>query len=190
MLDPSTLDPMIVVQYAALAGVMGTAVVLDVKHQWIPNSLTYPAALVGLGLGFLVGGWDGLLSSFLGFLLGFGILFLGFMFGGGVGGGDVKLGGALGAMTGLSTTGFGLMYTGLLAGAMAFAVLIWKGRLLSSLRNIGRFMFTSFVPGLEVEELKEENQEFFPLGVAIVGGFLWALVEQQLGAKPFLDLGF
>ncbi len=186
-------DPMVgtwgAIALGATVGVMGTALVSDVKYGRIPNKLTYPAILAGVALGFLTGGTEGMWSSFAGFGLGFGVLFGGMMFGG-IGGGDVKLAAALGALVGLPATALGLLYMCLCSGAMAFAILIWKGKLFASLRRIGRYMFTSLLPFLETEELKEEDSDPFPLGVAIVAGFAWAMIETHFGAAPLLELTF
>lgn len=172
------------VTMSASAAVMAGALYSDLKRGTIPNSLTYPAIALGLVLGYVVGGTEGLLSSVQGCALGFVILFLGFMFGG-IGGGDVKLAAALGALTGFATTALGLMYMGLLAGALALGIITWKGKLLSSLKNMWRYIFTSLVPALETEQLDEQNSDGFPLGIAIVGGWAWALIEQQLGVSLF-----
>ncbi|MEE2827680.1 MAG: prepilin peptidase [Myxococcota bacterium] len=173
------------------AAVMVTIVVADLRSARIPNRLTYPAALAGLllhlgaGLQYSDPGWWARLSdSLLGLSLGFGVLFLGFLFGG-IGGGDVKACAALGALAGLGTTASGLIYMGLIGGAMALSIMIWKGKLFRSLLNMGRFFLTALTPGLSVEMPKEENSDPFPLGVAISGGFAWAIVgEGWLGYEP------
>lgn len=179
----------------ASATVMGVAAVSDLRFQRIPNKLTYPAAVAGVVMHCLVGFvhanetiLSGLKESLLGLALGFGVLFLGYMFGG-IGGGDVKLAAALGAMVGLDVTGNGLLYMGLLGGAMALSIMIWKGKLIASLRRMGRFFLSAFVPFLEVEMPKVEDSDIFPLGVAISGGFAWAMVEVNLlHAEPVIDV--
>ncbi len=171
----------------ASAAVMASALYTDLRKGVIPNALTYPAVFLGVALAYAAGGTDQVISSVLGCGLGFGVLFLGFMFGG-IGGGDVKLAGALGALTGLGVTVLGLLYMGLLSGAMALAIMIWKGKLLASLKNMWRFMYTSLIPFLETESLDAENSEKFPLGVAIVGGWAWALVEQYRGVSSILGI--
>jgi prepilin peptidase CpaA len=170
-----------VLTVGASAVVMGGALWSDLRYQRIPNVLTYPAFVAGFVLAFAHGGLDGVLSAALGAALGFFVLFVGYMFGG-IGGGDVKLAAALGALAGLDITTLGLLYMGLLAGVLAFGILIWKGKLLASLRRMGRFLFTALIPFLETEKLDVQNSDPFPLGVAIVGGFAWALVETHFGA--------
>jgi prepilin peptidase CpaA len=84
-----------------------TAAVTDFRTKKIPNRLTVPAfaaALVYHGaVGAWTGGWGGfgaaLLTSLGGFGVGFGILLLLWLIGGG-GAGDVKLMGAIGAWLG------------------------------------------------------------------------------------------
>src|SRR5258708_36427737 len=73
----------------------------DVKARRIPNRLTYPAILIGLGLQGALHGWKGLLLSASGGLLFGGVLML-FHLVRAMGAGDVKLATALGCMAGLA----------------------------------------------------------------------------------------
>src|SRR2546422_1723492 len=75
----------------------------DVKARRIPNRLTYPAILIGLGLQGALHGWRGLLLSAGGGLLFGGVLML-FHLVRAMGAGDVKLATALGCMAGLAGT--------------------------------------------------------------------------------------
>src|SRR6266478_426171 len=75
----------------------------DVKTRRIPNRLTYPAVLVGLGLHGALQGWRGLLLSAGGGLLFGGVLML-FHLVRAMGAGDVKLATALGCLAGLAGT--------------------------------------------------------------------------------------
>ncbi len=168
--------------------VMSTAAVSDLRFHRIPNKLTYPAAAAGLLLHLGANGWIGLKDSLLGLALGFGVLFICYMFGG-IGGGDVKLAAALNALVGFEVTQLGLLYMGLLGGAMALSIMIWKGKLFGSLKRMGRFFLSVFVPFLETEMPKAEDSDVFPLGVAISCGFAWAMVELGLlHAEPFLRI--
>ncbi len=194
MIHPETAGVWGWLGIATSAGVMTSMVYGDLREAKIPNKLTYSAAVAGIVLHF-VAAWatDGAVtwwSGLAGFALGFGILFAGFVFGG-IGGGDVKACGALGALTGLETTGYGLLYMGLAGGAMALSIMIWKGKLWFSLKNMGRFFFSALTPGLAVEMPKEENSDKFPLGVAIAIGFAWAMIEDgYLDAVPLFDTIF
>ena len=75
------------------------AAVIDLRTKRIPNYLTVPAALLGLAYhSFAPTGW-GIGVSLAGFAIGFSLLLLPWLLGGG-GMGDVKLLGALGAWLG------------------------------------------------------------------------------------------
>ncbi len=79
------------------------AAVWDVRQRRIPNKLTLPVFALGWIYQGVFHGWDGLADAGLGFLLGFGILFVLWVIGGG-GGGDVKLMGALSVWLGFHMT--------------------------------------------------------------------------------------
>lgn len=84
---------------AAVALFATAAALSDIRRRKIPNALTVPAAIAGLAFHVLTAGWAGALMSFNGFLVGFALLLIPFVLGGG-GGGDVKLLAALGAWLG------------------------------------------------------------------------------------------
>ena len=79
------------------------AAVCDVRERRIPNKLTLPVFALGWVYQGAFNGWDGLADAGLGFLLGFGMLFVLWVIGGG-GGGDVKLMGALSVWLGFHLT--------------------------------------------------------------------------------------
>lgn len=79
------------------------AAVSDLRSRRIPNKLTFPMFLLGLVFQTVFAGWGGLADAGLGFLVGFGTLFLLWLVGGG-GGGDVKLMGALSVWLGFRAT--------------------------------------------------------------------------------------
>lgn len=196
MLEPQSAGTWGWLALGVSAGVMITIVVADLRSARIPNKLTYPAALAGLVLHLgaaiqnpQMSWWSGLGESFGGLALGFFVLFAGFLFGG-IGGGDVKACAALGAIAGVGTTVYGLLYMGLIGGALALSIMIWKGKLFRSLANMSRFFITALTPGLTTEMPKEENSDPFPLGVAISGGFAWAMVEAGwFDAKSLIGFG-
>jgi prepilin peptidase CpaA len=75
------------------------AALLDVRTRRLPNWLTVSACAAGLVFQVSRGGFAGLGTALGGFAVGFGILFVLWLIGGG-GGGDVKLMGALGVWLG------------------------------------------------------------------------------------------
>lgn len=80
-----------------------TAAVIDVRSKRLPNWLTVSAGVMALIFHTVTGGLSGLGGSLLGFAVGFSILFVLWLIGGG-GGGDVKLMGAVGAWLGWRMT--------------------------------------------------------------------------------------
>ena len=117
------LDTGHLIALGTLAMVLTITAFTELKEQRIPNWVT----LGGLGIGLLLGYFPGGISlgaSFGGFLVGFGFLFLFYMFGG-MGGGDVKLMGAVGALLGYPLIKTAVVYTALIGGCMAFVKIIW-----------------------------------------------------------------
>ena len=88
-----------IIQLACVAGLTLVATATDLKNRRIPNWLTVSAAVLGLVFHVATAGVAGLWFSLGGFGVGFGILFVLWLIGGG-GGGDVKLMGAVGAWVG------------------------------------------------------------------------------------------
>ncbi len=148
-----------------------SAAVTDLKWNKIFNLQTYPAIICGIPLHSLMAGWDGALFSFSGFLVGSALLFVFFLMGG-VGAGDVKLLGAIGALKGITFVLWTMFYTGLIGGAMAISLIIWKGAAGHTLKNMFRFLRHPLT--IQDEERKKENL-YIPYGVAISAGCLWAL---------------
>jgi prepilin peptidase CpaA len=100
MLDLSLGSTVLVVVAAAFTAV---AAACDLSTKRIPNALTLPVFAAGWIYQVVDRGWVGLGDAGAGFLLGFGLLFVLWMIGGG-GGGDVKLMGALSVWLGFRLT--------------------------------------------------------------------------------------
>lgn len=154
----------------------------DWRSRRIPNWLTVPALLVGIGVNTLALGWAGARESLLGAGLGLGLL-LPFVLLRSLGGGDWKLVGALGAFLGPSRLIAVLLATVLVAGAMAIVLIIWKRRISQTLRNIAHILtalFTFHVPG---SELSLDNPESLkvPFGVAVAVTVVLYTVRQAWG---------
>lgn len=71
----------------------------DLKYRMIKNWVVLPAALIGLLLGYMNNGWDGLLFSLQGWVTGAGIFIVAWALGFS-GAGDAKLMGAFGSLIG------------------------------------------------------------------------------------------
>ena len=89
----------IIIFVLAVAGYTSVAAALDLRMHRIPNYVTVPAAVLGLAYHCVAPTGMGPLVSLAGFALGFVLLLLPALFGGG-GMGDVKLLAALGAWLG------------------------------------------------------------------------------------------
>jgi len=141
---------------------------MDLRSRRIPNWLTVPALLSGIALNALASGWPGLKTSLLGAGLGL-LILLPFVFLRSLGAGDWKLAGALGAFVGPAVLADLLMGSVFVAGVMALILVIYKRRLLVTLRNIGRLlrsMLTFHMPGPEVSLDNPESLKV-PYGVAL-----------------------
>jgi prepilin signal peptidase PulO-like enzyme (type II secretory pathway) len=88
-----------VIRIALMVAAAAVAVVTDLRERRIPNALTLPLAIAGLGIGAVSGGLGGLVMALVGCLAG-GLLFLLPAAKLGWGMGDLKLAAALGAMGG------------------------------------------------------------------------------------------
>ena len=104
--------------------------------------------------------------------MGFGFLFIFYMFGG-VGGGDVKLMGAAGALLGSKLIQPALFYTAVIGAFLAIMMVIWRRdfwvRLAGGLRRL------AFWQAHETHELGQSPAVVVPYGVAIAVGCLLAL---------------
>ncbi len=164
------------------------AILLSVIAGWtdwtsrrIPNWLTVPGFAVGVGLSTFFGGGSGLKESLLGAGLAFALL-LPFWLLRSLGAGDLKFAVALGAYTGPGRLIDILIGSVFVAGVMALALVIYKRRLLETLRNIGHILIslvTFRLPGSHVT-IDNPNALTIPKGVAlaltvVLYGVLWKL---------------
>ncbi len=111
----------------AILVAMGAGV-LDWRCRRIPNWFTVSGLAAGVAVNTFFYHWPGLKAALLGTALGLGLL-LPFVLARSLGAGDWKLAGALGACLGPRQLLAVLMGTILVAGVMALAVVVWKGRL-------------------------------------------------------------
>lgn len=111
------------------------AIYSDLRWRKIPNCLTLPAIALGFLLNFLGNSWNGLIFAFFGLLVGMGLLMLPYLLGG-MGGGDVKFLGALGAMLGSYSVLNIFLYTTLVGGAIALAVIIANKSLVETIKKV------------------------------------------------------
>ncbi len=144
----------------------------EVKAHRIPNWLTLPAILLGLGAAAIDGGWELFYDAFLGCVIGGG-MFLPFCLLGVVGGGDMKLMAATGAIVGYPLVLRVLVSTCLGGGLLAVGIMAWNGILLSSLANAFRIMV-----GMRRDVRGLKKVPMVPYGIAIALGTLYAVFIQ------------
>jgi len=159
-----------------LALVVVIAAVYDLRYRRIPNWLTLSTVLIGFGLNGFLYEWTGLRTAALGLGLAFLIYFPLYVLRG-MGAGDVKLMGAVGSLVGAANW-FGIfVLTAVLGGAVALILLLFKGRLLRTLSNVG-YMLKELLflraPYMKKEELDVKNPKAFtlPHGAMIAIGSL------------------
>ena len=156
--------------------------ILDWRFRRIPNWLTVSGAVVGIAANGIARGWPGLKMAMLGMALGLALL-LPFVLVRSLGAGDWKLAGALGACLGPRPLLAVLVGAILVAGVMALAVVIWKGRLKQTLLNIARLlaaMFSLRMPGPEVS-LDNPQSTKIPFGVALAAAVILYAVAAAMG---------
>ena len=159
------LKPAVLGLAVALAVIAGYT---DWRSRRIPNWLTVPSLLIGIAANAAAGGWGGLKTSLLGAALGL-LLLLPFVLLRSLGAGDWKLAGALGAVVGPTMLANLLIGSVFVAGIMALGLVIYKRRVMETLRNIGRMlaaMFTFHMPSAEVS-LDNPQALKVPYGVAL-----------------------
>ena len=144
------------------------AAVTDFRSRRIPNWLTVPAFVVGVTANSFFSGWGGLKTSLLGTLVGLGVL-LPFVLLRSLGSGDWKLAGALGAFTGPGLLIDLLLLSIFVAGMMAVILIIYKGRVRETLRNIGHILISLVTFQLPGHRVSLDNPESLkvPYGVAL-----------------------
>jgi prepilin peptidase CpaA len=161
---------------ALLAGI------LDWRYRKIPNWLTVSGALAGIAANTFLFRVPGLKAALLGMAVGLGLL-LPLVLIRSLGAGDWKLAGALGESLGPSQLLSVLIVTILIAGVMALATIIWKGRMKQTLRNMAHLLAALFslrLPGPEVS-LDDPKSTKIPFGVAMAAAVLFYAAGRAMG---------
>jgi prepilin peptidase CpaA len=144
----------------------------DLRTRRIPNYLTLGTAVAGLAYNCISQGLPGLVSGFLGMLLGFTLLLLPYLWGG-MGAGDVKALAALGAWLGPKLIAFLFCYMGIAGGIIALGYLAWKGCLWEKIKEGWTFLVNLILcqpAGPPRPPSPGQWTEGIPYGVAIAVG--------------------
>jgi len=171
--------------YGALSITLIICAITDLQQRRIPNILTYPTVLTALPAYWFIGGWDGLVFSLGGLVLGFSVLFLPYLLGG-MGAGDVKLMSAVGAVLGFQQTAVSFLFIVVCGGIMALGFMAYRRSLKDTLSKtflsilyLGMHRDTSL---LKVDKNKN-TQESIPYGVAITSGVFLFFLYLMLNNK-------
>jgi prepilin peptidase CpaA len=154
------------------------AAVWDLRYRRIPNALTMPVFLAGWVYQAAFHGWSGLAQGALGFALGFGMLFILWMIGGG-GGGDVKLMGALSVWLGFHLTLLVVILSTILVVAGTFGAVVWglaRGGLPRDLQE--RMASGNLKPGADATQALPQRRIMayaIPVFVATWAILIWKL---------------
>jgi len=175
-------------QWGVVLSASGLAALWDVRTGRIPNLLTAPLLLVGLGASLAAGGLPGLLDGLLGCLMLATPYALLWGFAGG-GAGDAKMMGALGAWLGVALGGLSLAAVSLAGVVLALLLAARAGRLRAVLRAVGNAAKGALIPvfgGGALEDVRSvmppvRGAQTFSYGIAILVGnvacagvvFLW-----------------
>ena len=166
------VPPEAAAKLAVLIPLAATVIYHDIRYRRIPNVLVLTALLAGLALNIFFGGVEGLVSSLLGFAIGFLPMLLLHIFGA-MGAGDVKLFGAVGTILGVGLMPTTLVLVVMLGGVLAVCTTLRAGTMFSTLHGVAR-IFIGILPGWEMPRfaMAPDRRHTIPYGVAIMIGSL------------------
>lgn len=176
------MKPQMVAGMLLLAFIAGWT---DFRSRRIPNWLTVPAFAIGVAANTALSGATGLRNSLLGTLVGLGLL-LPFVLLRSLGAGDWKLAGAVGAFTGPALLLDLLVLSVFVAAMMAILLIIYKGRVRQTLRNIAHILaslVTFQLPGHRVSLDNPESLKI-PYGVALALAVMLYSAARIRGLTP------
>lgn len=156
-----------------LISVLLISVYTDLRFQKIYNAVLFPAALIALLSHLISNGLTGLLFSLKGLGLGLALFMLPFIMGG-LGAGDVKLLALVGSVKGPAFVFNSFLITALLGGLIAAVLLLFKGRLFKTIKQVClgfRVFFSSRFTVWNFAALESSQDTLtLPYGVAIALG--------------------
>jgi prepilin peptidase CpaA len=168
-----------------LAATLITAAVTDLRSRRIPNLLTYPMMAAALACHFAASGGAGVLFGLSGLALGIAVFIIPYAMGG-MGAGDVKLMGAAGAALGANGVLTAAIYTGVIGGVYAVALMLVHRR--QSREIFARYATTfktlaftgEFIP---IPASENEKKPKLCYGVAIAMGTLCYMIIDKTGSS-------
>ena len=154
-----------------LLGLLGIAVVSDLRRHRIPNFLVVLGLALGLAGQAYAGGVSGLTDGTLGLLIGFAI-FLPLYAMGGMAAGDVKLMAMVGAFLTPSGALWAALFSLIAGGLCGFLIVLVRGQLLQTLSRYGLMLRARAYLAPAADEVAGKP---FPYSVAILLGALASL---------------
>ncbi|UUM11754.1 A24 family peptidase [Clostridiaceae bacterium HFYG-1003] len=191
-----------VIKVIVVLSLIFVAAISDYKFRKIPNRLTVPFALIGLGFNALIDFPNGILTGVFGFFVGFLIFLLPYIMKG-MGAGDVKLMAAIGAITDWRSVIYVALFTAVLGGFISLISRARAGQVGLTLKRTGRlilFYFFSFMEKItslptmnyrkEKYRLKmtDSKVDYIPYAIAIAGGCVVTIVFSRLGLIQGLSI--
>jgi prepilin peptidase CpaA len=144
----------------------------DARWGKVYNVVTYPSALIGLGLSFYVAPPTPLMSV-LGLVAG--LTLFGFIRKiSGMGAGDVKLMAALGALKGLPFLLYGTFYIICAATVTALILIAWQGRLVPVFKWVAQTLFSAVTPKY-LRPIQNHEMTAMPFAPAIFIGSAFSI---------------
>ena len=161
----------------ALILILTISVFTDLRNRKILNIITMPAILIAIIYHSVTSGFNGLLFSGQGFLVGLGIFIIPFIMGG-IGAGDVKLLAAVGAWKGTVFVLYTGVYGAIIGGLISIVILLKQRRLVSTLKQMlfSIFYLKSAKGPLFIDETESTMSIPYAIPIA-VGALLAYLLE-------------
>jgi prepilin peptidase CpaA len=168
--------------YGIIIFILAISVAWDLCFRRIPNWLTLPAAVAGIGYHIITGGLTGLVFSLVGMAVGFGFFFLFYMMGG-MGAGDVKLMAAIGSFLGARDVLYAGAYTAIAGGIYAVILILAIKENRKAFSRYGLMAKALITTGHFANIPRDKDVKTTPLcyGVAIAAGTIAVLVQKMLG---------
>jgi prepilin peptidase CpaA len=180
---------LIVLSFGTAALVSTIAAVTDSRNGRIPNWLTLPAAVFGVGLHAAMGGVGSAGISLLGLVLAAAVPAILFKVSQGraIGGGDVKLFAAIGALFGPTLSLEAQFGAFVLLAVFALTKLAFRGQLLRVLGNAAGLLVNPLLPRKWQRNIQSESMTEMRMGPAIATSVLSTLAIEYFGrALPWL----
>ena len=171
----NSLAPSQLVLLISVAAFTLVAAISDIRTRKIPNWMTVPMCVAGLVYQVCFYQWSGLGSGLIGFVAGFGILFVLWMIGS-AGGGDVKLMGALGPWLGGMLT-LKVLFVSLIFVTLGTLGIVLFGLLANGFRKTKQQYLKTGVAGENVDQRQKRRVMAFAVPVALAA---WCMLAIQL----------